>query len=71
MRKFGKGYSEIATFLALTERAVRYNLQLTTATPSKAPRGLKSKLSNEQFDARSLYQTVKRYIGVKQPSMSI
>ena len=50
LRKTGKTYTEIATFLGVTESAVQYTCNTQRATPKKDGRGRPSKLSKEQVD---------------------
>ena len=57
LRKTGKTYSEIATFLGpgVSEYAVQYTCNTQKATPKKDGRGRPSKLSMEQLDELIVY----------------
>jgi transposase len=50
LRSLGKTYSEIATYLSVSEGAVQYTYNIHKATPKKDRRGRPSKLSKEDVD---------------------
>ena len=50
MRRLGKTYQEIATFLGVSQRAVQYTCEKQTATPQHHKAGRPPKLNKNEVD---------------------